>query len=225
MRIDHNSPLDEGLGFALKLKSTPKDGLVLELGCGSAHNTLRLAKRGYICEAYDLAPEMLEDGRRHAVAYGNKVKFILRDILRQNFPAKSVSIAIVGTTPYWSKSRVFEYVKKLWRSIKVNGILHIEFVTTKDAIYTSEFFLMTCKPFPEKQFPESYLHHCGFNCAIDHPGVIGTSFWELNQIIELLNTLPGCNLIHKQLREWKQSPVGEEQLLRSFWLLTCRKIR
>ncbi|MCL1909690.1 MAG: class I SAM-dependent methyltransferase, partial [Kiritimatiellaeota bacterium] len=60
----------------LKILPPLKSGMrALELGCGGAQNSVWLAKRGVICDAFDISEEQLARARK--IAAGNKVEINL----------------------------------------------------------------------------------------------------------------------------------------------------
>src|SRR2546426_8283470 len=68
--------------------SLPRDGQILEVGCGAGLTTAVLASRGYSMEAVDTVEEMLALTRRHVTEAGvaHRVKAALADINHLAFP-------------------------------------------------------------------------------------------------------------------------------------------
>lgn len=223
MSLTFDSPADTGLLKALALSTICKGGMAREFGSGSARNLRACSRLGYEAVGYDVNPDVVEQALlcidREALA----AKVLCEDVLTLTLAPKSISVAIVGTTVYWPKSVVNTFLASLWRAINVNGILHIEFTTPRDGAYESEFCVYTCFPYPEAGYTNSFAHYCGYPCNLNHPGVIGASFWESDEVTATLSKLGKWELIHRSLDEWQQTFEDDAPMLRSFERVTVQK--
>lgn len=228
--MNFDTPMDEGLSVALNSPMFPTSGLVLELGCGTARNL-----RGVLAlspdltgEAYDLNSQFiafLNDNFADDPNIKDRIKFELADIYDFELSTYEPAMIILSTAIYWPKSIFIDYLKNAWDALNSGGVLHIEFATTSDSNIESDFFLYTCEPFPEDGYENSYYHYCGSAlCSIQHPGVLGASFWKPDEVISLVSELPGMKLLHVELKEWTQLDEREEEFQRSFFVVTLQKL-
>lgn len=225
MRLNCSSPADEGILLALKDSTIHKSGSAVELGAGTARNLSACAMAGYKSTGYDIAPWFVTRTNRSFKRRHIPAEILECDVQTLKFAENSLSVAILGTPIYWPKSVLSDYLERLWCALTIGGILHLEFATLRDGNTTSDFCIYTCFPFPEDGFENSYGHYCGCNCAYDHPGVLGASFWEDDEPLEFLRRFGTWRFIHKELREWSQfRGQGEPRLPRSFELVTIQKI-
>ncbi len=70
-----------------------KDGLVLDLGCGSGTMTELLASAGYDMTGVDLSPEMLEQAKLKKESSGNDILYLCQDM--RNFELYGTMRAVV----------------------------------------------------------------------------------------------------------------------------------
>ena len=69
-------------GVELLTAHVPPGGRLLDAGCGAGHACVELARRGYEVVGLDIAPSMVELGRRHAAASGVEARctFVAADL-------------------------------------------------------------------------------------------------------------------------------------------------
>ncbi len=218
--MNHKLP-DDGIILAAKLPNLPTCGLVHEYGCGTARNAGNFAKLyPGNCFGFDLNPEF--------VKRKNGVKILQENALEKKVEENSLAVAIIGLTIFLPKSVFMGFLNKVWAGIKSGGILHIEFAMVDDHAYGDEFFYYTCSQFPDDPpYTNSFFHYCGYaSCQFDHPGVMGASFWEVDEITELLSNTGENTTVCRQNRKWVQKirySSYVEKLQRSFHEATVQK--
>lgn len=77
-----NVPYDEWTDYVVHLlnKNKIKDGLILELGCGTGSMTTRLANRGYDLIGIDASEDMLTIARENSEGRNNKILYLCQDM-------------------------------------------------------------------------------------------------------------------------------------------------
>jgi SAM-dependent methyltransferase len=77
-----NIPYDEWAEYIEHLlkKSNIKDGLILELGCGTGSITARLAEKGYDMIGIDASEDMLAIARENSEVSNNKILYLCQDM-------------------------------------------------------------------------------------------------------------------------------------------------
>lgn len=85
--------------WAEALPGTPAD--ILDVGTGSGHAALTIARLGHRVTGIDLAEGMLEQARKHAATAGNAPDFRLGDAVAPDFPPASFD-AVVGRYVTWT---------------------------------------------------------------------------------------------------------------------------
>jgi ubiquinone/menaquinone biosynthesis C-methylase UbiE len=84
----------------------PKQGMkILDVGCGTGNQSLKLAKKGCKVTGIDIAPNMLHEAERKAKENGLQLDFHLMDCLKLDFPDDFFDAAVSVTA--------FEFVKDL----------------------------------------------------------------------------------------------------------------
>ena len=74
----------------------PKNSHVLEIGCGAGFLAIALAKRGFVVEAVDHAPAMIELTRMHArqVDMDNKIRAAIEDVHQLSYEDKLFDLVV-----------------------------------------------------------------------------------------------------------------------------------
>lgn len=109
----------------------------------------------------------------------------------------------------------------------MGGILHVEFATHDDASELTEFVQHGCLHLQND--PGSYWHHCSSGwCQHTDVGILGASFWDPQEALDLLNGLGDIDLIHAETFEWLQTITEDdgtkpEILTRSMHVITVEK--
>ena len=222
------SPPDEGILAAFELPNLDATGLACEFGTGTARNLREFARRGFRAIGYDIASWAVEAAQAKIAEEGLVAPVLQQDVLELELTPNTLSAAILGTAIYWPKSQVFRYLDSLSAAVRRNGILHLEFATPQDSAYTSDFFLKYCWPYEEQGYDNSFLHRCGYICALDHPGVIGSSFWTYDDISKVVAYLEHWKVVHYQIAQLVQTNVEDTDhagLFRSFERVTLQKMR
>ena len=84
----------------------PESARVLEIGCGAGRTSVALAERGYLVDALDVVPEMLEHVRQRANASGvsDRVALHAGDVNRLQFEDRTFDIVLAIGVLEWSAS-------------------------------------------------------------------------------------------------------------------------
>ena len=233
--MDINSSPDVGVIKALALSNLPLTGKAYEFGCGTARNLSAVAKKfPSRSVGFELEPSMIDSAKERIKQRHVKATIVYQDVLKKTLRSNTVSFAIVGTAIYWPKSVVVKFLNSLWAALLVNGVLHIEFSTPKDSVLKSDFVRYTCLPYPDEGYQNSFGHYCGYDCMMDHPGVIGASFWTKDEVHQVLGSLGGIRYVHQHLRAWNQKTTEidpdtgkktQEKTFRSFYVVTIQKVQ
>ena len=102
----------------------PRDSRALDIGCGAGRAAIGVAKRGYLVDAIDPAPTMLESTRNLAKQAGldHQVKTNLGDVRALSFPTGTFALILaVGVLP-WLPS-IERPVREMCRVLRPGGYL------------------------------------------------------------------------------------------------------
>lgn len=111
------------------IEMLPKDGRVLDLGCGYGRVTLPLARAGYGIEGLDLSPNLIEAARRAADAEGLSIGFTVGSMTSLPYPSAAFDAVIC----LWSAFHELldeevqtETISEMWRVLRPGGFALIE---------------------------------------------------------------------------------------------------
>jgi len=98
--------------------------LVLDLGCGEGKNSIYLANKGCIVDAYDISDFALTNFKNSGINHP-KIRFQNSDVLKLIIPDDSYDIIIAYGLfhCFQDKSEVMSLISSCIRSLKTNGIL------------------------------------------------------------------------------------------------------
>jgi ubiquinone/menaquinone biosynthesis C-methylase UbiE len=102
----------------------PAGEQALDIGCGGGASVVALAQRGYVVQAIDSAPEMLNSTRRALGRAGlsDSVLTKLEDVHNLGFPEDSFGLILaVGVIPYLHSPR--KALEEMARTLKPGGFL------------------------------------------------------------------------------------------------------
>lgn len=132
--------------------SLQEESNILEIGCGAGHTTVDLAKRGYIIEAIDSVPGMIELTQKHAqeAGLGSRISASIGDTHALCFPENSFDCIIaMGVIPWvYDPWKVF---REIVRVLKPQGFVIINTTNRYRLHHWSDPILLPfMKPIKEK---------------------------------------------------------------------------
>jgi 2-polyprenyl-3-methyl-5-hydroxy-6-metoxy-1,4-benzoquinol methylase len=75
---DRNTFLDNAFDYIVRVIGAPPNAMILDVGCGSCDNSIRLAKRGFLVKGIDLSESVLEIGEKNIDYNGLSSKITLQ---------------------------------------------------------------------------------------------------------------------------------------------------
>lgn len=124
--------------FPLVEKFLPKikDGVALDIGSGSGRNSIFLAKNNFKVEAFDISGEAIEGIKKLAAELNLKVNFKRADVLNFKFGVQKYDLVLGIQSLIWMKKADFiKIIKKIKKSLKINGVAIIIGFTVEDKSY------------------------------------------------------------------------------------------
>ncbi|MFY4776056.1 class I SAM-dependent methyltransferase [Metabacillus sp. RGM 3146] len=103
-------------------KFVPKEGQILDIGCGDGYGSYKLHKKGYKVTGIDFSAEMIKMARKHEIE--NQLSFIQGDILELPFEDHFAQAMLVINCIEWV-SNPLKALLELKRVLKPNGYLCI----------------------------------------------------------------------------------------------------
>ncbi|MEA2113382.1 MAG: methyltransferase domain-containing protein [Patescibacteria group bacterium] len=117
------------------LSKIPK-GKILDIGAGEGRNSIFLAKNGFKVEAIDKIAEGLKKCRDFAKKHNLLIKTKVCDIRKFGFKANKYSLIIsTAALDFLKKSEIELVVKKIKKSLVINGFIYFLVFSTKDPLY------------------------------------------------------------------------------------------
>lgn len=106
--------------------SNYQDKMVLDLGCGEAKNSIYLAEKGCIIDAYDISEFAIKNAFQKCIKYKN-INLGQNDILKISYPTNSYDLIVAYGLFHCfnSKTSVEIIIKSCLNSLKNNGIFII----------------------------------------------------------------------------------------------------
>ena len=93
---------------------------ILDVGCGTAIHSTRLAKLGHIVVGIDLSPEAIKLSKQITRKHGLKVKYLVGDIEKMPFANNSFDVVFCGTVLHHFPN-LSNVAKELYRITKPGG--------------------------------------------------------------------------------------------------------
>ncbi|MBD2176971.1 class I SAM-dependent methyltransferase [Pseudanabaena sp. FACHB-1998] len=105
----------------------PKQGKLLELGCGAGNLSIRFAQQGYEVVGVDIAPTAIDWATENAAKLGVKAIFLTADVLQlAEIEDNSVDIALDGRCFHCLIDRDRQlFLKNVYRVLKPKGIFAV----------------------------------------------------------------------------------------------------
>lgn len=128
--INWSARLSREIPVLTKVFGPPGSGRILDAGCGTGHQALALAERGYSVVGADISDEMLTVARRHAAAATAELEFVrtpyadLFDTVGGEFAGVyclANALAAAG-----SRDAVARAIEQFGRCLRVGGRLFIQ---------------------------------------------------------------------------------------------------
>jgi len=112
--------IEESLGVA-------KGGVVLDLGCGSGHQAVELASRGYGVVGYDLSVYQLALAAEVAQERDQKINFLQGDMREMAFEAMFDGVYCWNTSfGYFEEEKNLAVAERVFRALKPGGMFLID---------------------------------------------------------------------------------------------------
>ncbi|MBU0708794.1 class I SAM-dependent methyltransferase [Patescibacteria group bacterium] len=216
--------LETGLRRALRL--TLPDGNAVDLGAGSGMYTRPLARRfpGKTI-AYDSSNTAIEQLCERLGKKPWAPDITCQNVLHLQIPPNTLASACIGMTGFVHKEAAESLYAMVWAALLPGGILHGEFATHRDDTEQSVFILSGCVELPPGS--GSYYHSCGHTyCQHTLAGILGGSYWDVDEIHKFVKALGPVELIHANTYEWHQKVEdggSVQRWLRSIHTITVQK--
>ena len=195
----------------------------IDCGCGTGTRACIIKKFGrnsiVRVTAYDIDPGVEEAVQKNMQEQGVEFSFKVRDVLDLEFKPSSITVISVGIVIYNPKPTVREFLKKAFKWLMPGGILDVEFPTYEDGAHQSGFVEYACIPFEEEG---SYIY-CGSDPEPVSLGQNGGSFWNTEEVDNLVKNLGAVKIIHNALCDFCQVVSSKERMYRSFYIVTAKK--
>lgn len=111
--------------------------VVLDLGCGTGRHSIFLAKHKFDVHAIDISPTAIKIASERATNEGLfNIKFKLSDIMDIQYDDNFFdAIICVWSTGHGLKEDIRKSVQEMYRILKPDGILLVDFMSTEDRNY------------------------------------------------------------------------------------------
>jgi SAM-dependent methyltransferase len=104
-------------------------GVVLDLGCGTGHHVVELAKRGYAVVGYDLSLFQLSLAGEVAKARGQKINFMQGDMREMAFEDMFDAVFSWNTSfGYFEEEKNLSVLERVFRALKPGGMFLIDVI-------------------------------------------------------------------------------------------------
>jgi SAM-dependent methyltransferase len=114
-------------GFSASLEQfrsfpLPRDGHILEVGCGTGRTACYLAEQGYHVTALDFHAEMLTKAIKRASLMGVNVQFMQGDVCSLPFPDQHFDVILAESVSNFSD--IERSIPEYYRVLKAGGVLY-----------------------------------------------------------------------------------------------------
>jgi len=154
----------------------PNQSIILDVGCGEGRNSIFLATKNHIVDAFDLSEAGIEKAKSIAQNMNLKIKFWAQDIKDFNFDKKYDVILSHGMLHLPEKIYRDEFISKAQENTKIGGV-HFIAVFTNRLPATPDNAPFTKSLFDVGELPNKYngweiIHHLENTFSDEHPGGI-----------------------------------------------------
>lgn len=95
---------------------------ILDIGTGPGFFAINLAKRGYEVTAVDYTPAMLEEARKNAGPYRDKIRFMQMDAQKLTFADETFDV-VVSRNLTWNLENPQKAYREWYRVLKTGGVM------------------------------------------------------------------------------------------------------
>lgn len=157
-------------------ENLPRQGRVLEIGCGAGQNSIELAKRGYQVVGIDFSPMAVEWAQRNAEHENCVVEFKVADVSDLSaFPADSFDLVFDGNCLHCLSGDIrTSALSEIHRVLKPGAIFFVSSMISDEeaSAFPETFDVRTrilfdsglpCRFVPTSQFIEEEIENSGFH--------------------------------------------------------------
>lgn len=154
----------------------PTGGTVLDVGCGEGRNSIFLAEKGFVVDAFDISEAGIEKAKRIASTRGVEVNFVCRDLATFVFEKKYDVIISHGVLHLCEEADRNTFIERAKQHTSAGGYNAIG-VFTNRLPATPDNALFTKSLFDVGELPSRYAdweiaHHLEGIFEDSHPGGI-----------------------------------------------------
>ncbi len=124
------------------LDSIPKNGDILDLGCGNGSNSLFLIEQGYKITAVDISRkynlELIDKAKEKSIL--NRIKVIEGDIKGFKFDKKFVAIICMNVLHFINKNEIKDIINKIKINTIKDGVNIISVFTKKGQLKSDKMY-------------------------------------------------------------------------------------
>ena len=154
----------------------PYGGTVLDVGCGEGRNSIFLAEKGFVVDAFDISDAGVEKAKRLAAIKGVDVKFICQDLAKYDFKGDYDVILSHGVLHLCEKADRDKFIERAKLNTSFGGFNAIGIFTNRlpatpdNAPFTKSLF--DVGELPSRYSDWDIVHHLEGVFEDNHPGGI-----------------------------------------------------
>jgi len=154
----------------------PAGGTVLDVGCGEGRNSIFLAEKGFVIDAFDISEAGVEKAKRIASACGVEVNFVCRNLAAFVFEKKYDVILSHGVLHLCEEADRNDFIERAKQHTSVGGYNAIGIFTNRlpatpdNAPFTKSLF--NVDELPSRYADWEIAHHLEGVFEDSHPGGI-----------------------------------------------------
>jgi ubiquinone/menaquinone biosynthesis C-methylase UbiE len=180
---------------------------VLDLGCGTGNDVLRLAREGFAVMGMDFSDEAVRQGREKAEKLGLSAQFVVADMAKRlPFDSATFDAVMSNVAMHMFSDKITrELFKEIRRIVRPNGVFVFHVNSTEDALIRAER-----RPAIREIEPNYVLEHNGQTMH----------FFSKEYLLDLLSDWKDVELQHYEILDEKTG----EPLKRVWWGKAIPKI-